>query len=78
MICLGSLSALTLLLLDLALYVMVVRPVSKLSKVADEISQGNFEVQVAEARGADEIATLKRSFNRMYVSLTKAMRLLGD
>ncbi|HTF66794.1 MAG TPA: DUF3365 domain-containing protein, partial [Edaphobacter sp.] len=78
MICLGSVSALTLLLLDLALYATVIRPVLKLSKVADEISQGNFEVHMSEARGADEIAMLGRSFNRMYVSLTKAMRLLGD
>jgi HAMP domain-containing protein len=78
MICLGGLSALTLLLLNLALYVTVIRPVSKLSRVADEISHGNLEVRMPETKGSDEIAMLGRSFNRMYVSLTKAMRLLEE
>jgi HAMP domain-containing protein len=78
MICMGSLSALTLLLLNLALYVTVIRPVSRLSKVADEISHGNLEIQMPGTKGSDEIAMLGQSFNRMYVSLTKAMRLLED
>jgi HAMP domain-containing protein len=78
MISLGSVFLATLVLLDLALIVVVIRPVAKLSAVADEISKGNLNVPELAASGSDEIAQLARSFNRMYVSLAKAIKMLEE
>jgi HAMP domain-containing protein len=76
MVSLGSVFLVTLVLLDAALIVLVVRPVSRLSRMADEISKGNLQVPEIPVKGSDEIAQLARSFNRMYVSLGKAIKLL--
>jgi HAMP domain-containing protein len=78
MIYLGGVIFVTVLVLDLALVFAVVRPVTRLSRAADEISQGNMDVPELPERGRDEIARLARSFNRMYTSLAKAMRLLEE
>jgi protein-histidine pros-kinase len=68
-----------LLVLDLVLVATVIRPVSKLSQVADQISQGNLEVADIPVKGRDEISVLAASFNRMQRSLVKALRLIeGD
>ena len=76
MISLGSVFLATLLLLDLALVFVVVRPVSKLSATADRISKGDLSVPEIPVSGSDEISQLARSFNRMYVSLAKAIKML--
>lgn len=76
MISLGSIFLATLVLLDLALVFVVVRPARRLSAAADQISKGNLDVPELPASGSDEIAQLARSFNRMYVSLAKAIKML--
>jgi HAMP domain-containing protein len=76
MISLGGISLATLLLLDLAIVGMVIRPVARLSKTADQISKGDLNVPELPAKGSDEIAQLAQSFNRMYLSLVKAIRML--
>jgi protein-histidine pros-kinase len=75
---LAGVVVITALVLDLALLFTVIRPVSKLSAMADEISQGNMDVPELPVRGKDEIAKLAGSFNRMYISLAKAIRLLDE
>ena len=69
---------LTLLVLNLVMVFVVARPVSRLSQVADQISQGNLEASGAEVGGSQEICTLAASFERMRLSLVKAMRMLED
>lgn len=66
----------TLLVLDLVLIATVIRPVAKLSRMADDISQGNLEVEDLPVRGRDEISILAVSFNRMQRSLAHAMKML--
>jgi protein-histidine pros-kinase len=66
----------TLLLLDLFIAIIVVRPVTQLSAMADEISKGVLTVPELAVNGGDEVAQLTRSFNRMYLSLVKAIHLL--
>jgi protein-histidine pros-kinase len=78
MISLGSVFLATLVLLDLALIFVVIRPVTKLSAAADEISKGNLNVPELKAAGSDEISQLAQSFNRMYVSLAKAIKMLEE
>lgn len=73
---LGGISLATLLLLDLAIVLIVIRPVTRLSKVADQISKGDLSVPELTVKGSDEISELALSFNRMYLSLVKAIRML--
>jgi len=68
----------TLLVLNVMLTLLVIRPVTRLSQVADRISQGNLEVEDLPVTGKDEISGLAASFNRMQRSLKKAMELLED
>ena len=78
---LGSLVAafvVTLLLLNVMLTLLVIRPVTRLAQAADQISQGNREVEDLPVRGHDEIAGLATSFNRMQRSLKKAMTMLDE
>ena len=78
MLSLSAIFLATLLLLDVLLYFTVVRPVVQLSKMADQISLGNFDTPELPASGSDEIATLGASFNRMRRSLEKAIHMLGN
>lgn len=71
--------ACTLLVLNLMLVLIVIRPVRRLSNMADQISKGNVEGEDLPVRGRDEISGLATSFNRMQRSLKKAMAMLeGD
>jgi HAMP domain-containing protein len=78
MIYLGSVALATLIVLDLALYFVVVRPVRKLAAAAEEISNGNMDGPKIQRHGRDEIAGLAQSFNRMRVSLAKAIHMLEN
>jgi HAMP domain-containing protein len=69
-------AVIVLVVLDAVLIATVIRPVARLSKVADEISQGKLEVEDLPAQGKDEISTLAASFNRMQRSLVRAMKML--
>lgn len=75
LVCIAILS---LIVLDLVLYFTVLRPVGKLSVMADEISKGNMEVEELPVKGKDEIAVLANSFNRMHRSLARAMNMLNQ
>jgi protein-histidine pros-kinase len=55
---------------------LVIRPVRQLSGMADRISTGDMSLPEIPVHGRDEIAGLTASFNRMFVSLQKAFRLL--
>lgn len=63
--------------IDAAMILLVIRPVRKLSEMADRISTGDMSLPELPARGNDEISGLTASFNRMFVSLQKAFRLLN-
>jgi protein-histidine pros-kinase len=75
---LAASTLLTLVIVDVALYFMVIRPVGQLDHMADRISKGELEVPELPVKGADEIAHLTGSFNRMYLSLIKAIRMLDE
>ena len=68
--------ALVFVALNVMLSWMIVRPVAKLSRAADQVSTGNFEIPEFPERGRDEIALLGRAFNRMRRSLQKAMQMI--
>jgi protein-histidine pros-kinase len=76
MVSLAAIFLFTLVLLDVLLYFTVVRPVSRLSAMADEISMGNFSTPELPASGKGEISVLAGSFNRMRRSMEKALKML--
>jgi HAMP domain-containing protein len=57
---------------------LVVRPVVKLSTIADQVSKGNMDAPEFPAKGGDEIAALGLSFNRLRISLRKALSALRE
>lgn len=68
--------ALVFVALNVMLSWMIVRPVARLSRAADQVSTGNFEIPEFPEGGRDEIALLGRAFNRMRRSLQKAMQMI--
>jgi protein-histidine pros-kinase len=78
MISLTAVFVLIGLALNLMLFAMVIRPVSRLSKLADQVSMGNMEVPDFTVSSRDEIGVLADSFNRMKKSLVQAMKMLEE
>ena len=64
------------LALNLALSVLIIRPITRMARAADRVSTGSVEVPEFAPKGRDEIAVLATSFNRLRRSLEKAMHLL--
>jgi HAMP domain-containing protein len=67
---------LIIVILNVLLHYTVIRPVVKLSRMANAVSLGDVTVEEYERKGRDEIAVLSNSFNRMRRSLDSAMRML--
>jgi HAMP domain-containing protein len=65
------------LVVNVLLYRLVVRPVRRIAAVADRVSVGDMSAEDFPQRGATEIVSLTKSFDRMRKSLEKALRLLG-
>ena len=71
-----ALFASLLLVVNLVLYFLVVRPVRRMAEIADRLSVGDRGAPEFATTGGAEIATLARAFNRMRKSLDKALALL--
>jgi len=65
-----------LLVVNLVMYGLVVRPVRRMARIADQLSVGDTSAPEFPAHGGAEIAALGRAFNRMRKSLDKALKLL--
>ena len=78
MISLSGVFVFIFIALNLMLHAIVIRPVTRLSRIADEVSLGNLDAPEFASKGKDEIATLAGSFNRMRTSLEQAMKMLGE
>jgi HAMP domain-containing protein len=63
--------------LDLLLLFTIVRPVARLSGMADQISLGNLDMPQLPVSGRDEISVLASSFNRMRRSPGKRPKDAG-
>jgi protein-histidine pros-kinase len=70
--------AFTLVVLNLLLRFAVIRPLKRLSGMADQVSHGNMGVPDLVVKGKDEVALLAGSFNRMRISLQKALAMLDE
>jgi HAMP domain-containing protein len=76
MISLAAVFAAVFLVVNAVLYLLVVRPVRQIARVANRLSLGDMSAEDFPQHGAAEVASLTRSFNRMRKSLDKALRLL--
>jgi protein-histidine pros-kinase len=61
--------------LNLMIWLVIVRPVLRLAGLADRVSQGELEAPEFQA-GKDEIGVLAASFSRMRASVVQAMKML--
>jgi HAMP domain-containing protein len=77
LISLGAIFLFTIILIDVAIYLIVIRPLRRVSKNADVISKGEIDLPPLEVKGKDEIAEVTASFNRMHTSLIKAFEMLN-
>ena len=75
---LGAIFLLTIFLIDLAMYLIVIRPLRRVSRNADVISKGEIDLPPLVVHGKDEIAEVTASFNRMHTSLIKAFEMLNE
>lgn len=73
---LGAVFALLLVLLNILLHYMVIRPVQRMKAVVQQVAEGDLEAEELEVKGRDEISALARSFNLLRRSLSKSMAML--
>jgi HAMP domain-containing protein len=66
------------LILNVLLYLIFIRPVTTISKLADRVSLGELDAADLNVRSGDEIQTLAESLARMRKSMQQAIQLLGS
>lgn len=64
--------------LNVTLHFAVVKPITEVAKIADDISTGNMLSQQFAVNGKDEVSVLARSFKRTRRSLHRAMKMLDS
>lgn len=74
----AAMFAIILVVVNLSLYLLVIRPVRRIAAIADRVSLGDASVEEFPRRGGREVAALAAALNRMRKSLDKALRMLGD
>ena len=70
--------AFILVLLNVLLWFTIIRPIRQLSQMADEVSTGNLDVPEVRLNSRGEVGVLAGSFNRMRISLVKALKMLEE
>ncbi|MCB1876416.1 MAG: DUF3365 domain-containing protein [Chromatiales bacterium] len=78
MLAVGGVFVAIVILLNIMLRAIVIRPVTRMSQLADQISHGDLGGAEFKQSGNDEIAVLGASFNRMRRSLDKAFKMLDE
>ena len=63
-------------ILNVMMSLLIVRPITRMSEAANQISTGNMEIPEFSEQGSDEVSLLAKSFNRMRRSLEKAIELI--
>jgi HAMP domain-containing protein len=76
MVMLSSVFLTIAVVLNLMLWWLVIRPVTRLSRIADRVSLGELGAPAFAASARDEIGRLAVSFSRMRKSLVQALRML--
>lgn len=64
--------------LNIMVHLFVTRRITQMSRLADQVSLGEFNAEEFDVTGSDELSTLARSFGRMRTSLVSAMKMLEE
>jgi HAMP domain-containing protein len=67
-----------IIIVDLLLRALVVKPVAEISEMANKVSMGQLDTPEYVRNSNDEIGSLSKSFNRMRRSLQNAMKMLEE
>jgi protein-histidine pros-kinase len=67
-----------IIIVDLLLRALVVKPVAEISEMANKVSMGQLDTPEYVRNSNDEIGSLSQSFNRMRRSLQNAMKMLEE
>jgi len=76
MLSLAGVFVLVVVLLNAMLYAIVVKRVTRLAKIANEVSLGNMDAGEFKSRSKDEIGVLTDALGRMKASVVQAMNML--
>ena len=68
--------AVLFVILNVMLTLLIVQPITLLSRAADQISKGKLDSAEFPDKGRDEVSQLGQAFNRMRRSLEKAISLI--
>ena len=68
---------LIVVILNVLLHYMVIRPVVKVARIANAVSLGEVDVEEYEKPGSDEVSVLSAAFNRMRRSLDSALAMVA-
>jgi protein-histidine pros-kinase len=64
------------LVINISLRKLVLKPVRRITRLADEVSKGNLKDAELKVSGKDEIADMSRAFNRMRRSVIKMVQMM--
>ena len=64
--------------LNVMVHLFVTRRITQMSRLADQVSLGQFNAEEFNVKGEDELSVLARSFGRMRTSLASAMKMLEE
>jgi protein-histidine pros-kinase len=64
------------LVINISLRKLVLKPVRRITRLADEVSKGNLKDAELKVTGKDEIADMTRAFNRMRRSVIKIVQMM--
>jgi len=78
MVMLAAIFLSMLVLLNAMLYLIVVKRVTRLSKVADQVSLGDMAAGEFRSKSKDEIGVLTDALGRMKTSVVQAMNMLEE
>jgi protein-histidine pros-kinase len=78
MLALAATFVVIIIIVDLLLRALVVKPVAEISEMADKVSMGQLNTPEYVRNSNDEIGSLSQSFNRMRRSLQNAMKMLEE
>ena len=78
MLALAATFVVIIIIVDLLLRTLVVKPVAEISEMADKVSMGQLDTPEYVRDSNDEIGSLSQSFNRMRRSLQNAMKMLEE
>jgi HAMP domain-containing protein/type II secretory pathway pseudopilin PulG len=67
-----------LVALNIMVHLFVTRRITHMSRLADQVSLGQFNAEQFNVKGNDELSVLARSFGRMRTSLASAMKMLEE